>query len=68
MVPSKIPTNSEERKRLLQSFFDLPSKEKKMFYSALEHLRWLTHTLGPGGTRGGLHAQHSRKTTYPSGL
>ena len=42
MMPSKIPRNSEERKRLLQSFFDLPSQEKTMFYSALEHLRWLT--------------------------
>ena len=42
MMPSKIPRNSEERKRLLQSFFDLPSQEKMMFYSALEHLRWLT--------------------------
>lgn len=41
MMPSKIPRNSEERKRLLQSFFDLPSQEKTMFYSALEHLRWL---------------------------
>src|SRR5258705_5533234 len=42
MKPSKIPRNSEERKRLLQSFFDLPSQEKMMFYSALEHLHWLT--------------------------
>ena len=42
MKPSKIPSNSEERKRLLQTFFDLPSEEKKVFYSALEHLRWLT--------------------------
>jgi len=42
MVSSKIPKNSEERKRLLQSFIDLPSQEKMMFYSALEHLRWLT--------------------------
>ena len=42
MVSSKIPKNSEERKRLLQSFIDLPSEEKMMFYSAFEHLRWLT--------------------------
>jgi hypothetical protein len=42
MMPSKVPSNSGERKRLLQSFFDLPSEEKKVFYSALEHLRWLT--------------------------
>ncbi len=42
MAPSKIPKNSEERKRLFQSFFDLPPQEKMMFYSALEHLRWLT--------------------------
>ncbi len=42
MMPTKSPRNSEERKRLLQSFFDLPSQEKMMFYSALEHLRWLT--------------------------
>ena len=40
-MPSKIHPKSEERKRLLQSFFDLPSPEKKMFYRALEHLRWL---------------------------
>lgn len=46
MVPSKIPKNSEERKRLLQSFFDLPSEEKTMFYSALEHLRWLNRLWG----------------------
>jgi len=42
MLSSKIPNNSEERKRLLQSFIDLSSQEKMMFYSALEHLRWLT--------------------------
>jgi len=46
MVPSKIPQNSEERKRLLQSFLDLPSQEKTMFYNALEHLRWLTILWG----------------------
>ena len=32
---------SEERKRLLQSFLDLPPQDKAMFYRALEHLRWL---------------------------
>jgi hypothetical protein len=42
MVSSKIPKNSEERKRLLQSFIDLPLQEKMMFYNAFEHLRWLT--------------------------
>ncbi len=37
-----FPTTSEERKRLLQSFYDLPSKEKEILYKAVEHLRWLT--------------------------
>ena len=35
------PNNSEERKRLLQSFIDLPPQDKAMFYRALERLRWL---------------------------
>ena len=35
------PNTSEERKRLLQSFFDLPPQDKAMFYRALERLRWL---------------------------
>ena len=39
---TKFPTTSEERKRLLQSFFDLPPKDKEMFYRAVEHLRYLT--------------------------
>jgi hypothetical protein len=37
-----MPNNSEERKRLLQSFVNLPSQEKAVVYQALEHLRWLT--------------------------
>ena len=32
----------EDRKRLLHSFYDLPSKDKEMLYRAVEHLRWLT--------------------------
>ena len=35
-------TTPEERKRLLQSFYDLPPKDKEMLYRAVEHLRWLT--------------------------
>ena len=42
MLPNKIPRTSEERKRLLQSFRDLPPKEKQLFSKAVEHLRWLT--------------------------
>jgi hypothetical protein len=41
MMNTKSPT-PEERKRLLQSFQDLPPKDKEMFYKAVEHLRWLT--------------------------
>lgn len=41
-MPTKIPTTSEERKRLLQSFSHLPSKDKLVFSKATEHLRWLT--------------------------
>ena len=37
-----FPTTSEERKRLLQSFYDLPPKDKQIFYKAVEHLSWLT--------------------------
>ena len=40
-MSAKFPT-SEERKRLLQSFHELPPNEKEMLYSAVEHLRWLT--------------------------
>ena len=40
-MPAKIPINSEERKRLLRSFFDLPSKDKEVFNKAVGHLRWL---------------------------
>jgi hypothetical protein len=51
MMNTKSPT-PEERKRLLQSFQDLPPKDKEMFYKAVEHLRWLTimwdlEKLGP---------------------
>jgi hypothetical protein len=42
MMPSKIPRNSEERKRLLKSFGALPQKEKEMFSRAVENLHWLT--------------------------
>ena len=41
MMNTKFPT-PEDRKRLLQSFYDLPPKDKKMLYRAVEHLRWLT--------------------------
>ena len=34
--------NSEKRKDLLRSFYDLPPKDKEMLYQAVEHLRWLT--------------------------
>jgi hypothetical protein len=40
-MPTKPPVTSEERKRLLQSFFNLPPKDKEMFYRAVNHLRWL---------------------------
>lgn len=40
-MPAKIPITSEERKRLLQSFFDLPSEDKQMFYKSVGYLRWL---------------------------
>jgi hypothetical protein len=40
-MSAKFPT-PEERKRLLQSFHELPPNEKEMLYSAIEHLRWLT--------------------------
>ena len=40
-MSAKFPT-SEDRKRLLQSFYDLPLKDKEMLYKAVEHLRWLT--------------------------
>ena len=38
---TKFPTR-EDRKRLLHSFYDLPTKDKEMFYKAVERLRWLT--------------------------
>jgi hypothetical protein len=41
MMRAKFPT-AEDRKRLLQSFYDLPPKDKEMLYRAVEHLRWLT--------------------------
>ncbi len=46
MLPSKIPINSEERKRLLKSFATLPPKDKEMLSRAVEHLRWLTILWG----------------------
>jgi hypothetical protein len=41
MMSSKFPT-PEDRKHLLQSFYELPPKDKEMLYKAVEHLRWLT--------------------------
>ena len=41
MMSAKFPT-PEDRKRLLQSFYGLPPKDKEMLYKAVEHLRWLT--------------------------
>jgi hypothetical protein len=41
VMSAKSPT-PEDRKRLLHSFYDLPSKEKEILYKAVEHLRWLT--------------------------
>src|SRR6266487_5837739 len=40
-MTAKSPT-SEDRKRLLRSFYDLPPKDKAMLYKAVEHLSWLT--------------------------
>ncbi len=42
MMRTKFPATSEDRKRLLQSFYDLPPKDKEIFYRAVEHLRYLT--------------------------
>jgi hypothetical protein len=44
-MDAKSPTQ-EDRKRLLHSFYDLPPKDKKMLYRAVEHLRWLTMLWG----------------------
>lgn len=41
IMSAKFPS-SEDRKRLFQSFYDLPPKDKEMLYKAVEHLRWLT--------------------------
>jgi hypothetical protein len=41
MMNTKSPA-PEDRKRLLQSFYDLPPKDQDMLYRAVEHLRWLT--------------------------
>jgi hypothetical protein len=41
MMNTKSPT-PEDRKRLLQSFYDLPPKDQDMVYRAVEQLRWLT--------------------------
>ena len=40
-MTAKFPTR-EDRKRLLQSFYNLPPKVKEMLYRAVEHLRCLT--------------------------
>ena len=45
MMSAKFPT-SEDRKRLFQSFYDLPPKDKEMLYTAVAHLRWLTILWG----------------------
>ena len=42
MLPRKDPISSEERKRLLKSFADLPPKDREAFSRAVQHLRWLT--------------------------
>jgi hypothetical protein len=44
-MSTKLP-GSEERKRLLQSFYELPPNEKEMLYRAVAHLRWLTILWG----------------------
>ena len=41
MMNTKSP-DPEDRKRLLQSFYELPPKDQEMLYRAVEHLRWLT--------------------------
>jgi hypothetical protein len=63
MMPTKFPT-SEDRKRLLHSFHDLPSKEKEVLYKAVEHLRWLTilwdlEKLSPDAMPGILEKRHT---------
>jgi hypothetical protein len=45
IMRAKFPT-AEDRKRLLQSFYDLPPKDKEMLYKAVGHLRWLTIIWG----------------------
>jgi hypothetical protein len=45
IMTAKFPT-PEDRKRLLQSFYDLPPKDKEMLYKAVEHLYWLTILWG----------------------
>ena len=40
-MTAKFPT-PQDRKRLLQSFYDLSPNDKEIFYRAVEHLRWLT--------------------------
>jgi hypothetical protein len=44
-MSAKFPS-SEERKRLLQSFYGLPPNEQEMLYKAVERLRWLTILWG----------------------
>jgi hypothetical protein len=40
-MSTKSPT-PDDRKRLLQAFYDMPPNEKELLYKAVEHLRWLT--------------------------
>jgi len=40
-MSTKSPT-PEDRKRLLQAFYDMPPNEKELLYKAVGHLRWLT--------------------------
>jgi len=46
MNSTQFPPTPEDRKRLLQSFYELPPKDKEMLYKAVEHLRWLTIIWG----------------------
>ena len=40
-MTAKFPT-PDDRKRLLQSFRNLPAEDKEIHFKAVEHLRWLT--------------------------
>ncbi len=41
MMNAKFP-RPEDRKRLLQSFYELQPNDQQMLYKAIEHLHWLT--------------------------